>query len=977
MMKKALAAIPILLLLSYSAYSQEYSYTHYDVKDGLAGPTVYSMAQDKDGFIWFGTETGLSRFDGTSFTNYTTDDGLPDNEILKIFVDSKNRVWLMPFRNSIGYYWHGKFYNKKNDPVLASMRFVGAPCAMAEDSSGNMVTIERARAHLINAGGRIKEIDSTFGEKAMTFAMAGVSRRQDFILTFSSRKKYYFAKLAGTRFIPVIGLVDAGMNNPLTLYIGSDGSYYQSKDSLIVLDPENRRVASLLLPDNLTAVSHVNDSILAINTTRYSCLYNVRQKKVVDTFLKGRPVNGVMEDSEGSIWFSSPGQGVYRMGSTDVRYNSFRRQEDNQPVSCIRKFDSGIYLGGEYFFFCRLNSQREVTNIRRIHQARATGGRITSMISWDRNKLLLGSDVGIFLFRDFTHDPTIITYNVSIKSMSNPDTSLLLYASHSGVWNLPLAAPATPLNAVWMGRATSVVKDRNGVYYFGTLNGLYRTTGKSPAIFLGDSDEVFANRISALELADDGTLWVASDGGGVIGYRDGNVIRHITTADGLTSNICRNLFISGNNIWIGTDKGLNKVTFSQSGLTVLPYTHSDGLSTDMINAVFVDGDEVYVGTSEGLNFFDERKISKKSQCLLHINEISVSDRPWPGDTSGFVLQHADNNIQFDFIGISFKSGGNILYRYKLEGLDTAWRTTRENTLSYPSLPSGEYKMKIVAINKFGVRSKELSISFSIARLLWEKNWFRIFMVLAIAGLVWLFFQFRIRRFRKKEMERSRTVTKMAELEQMALRSQMNPHFIFNCLNSIQEYVIDKDIRGANEFITRFSSLIRQTLDFSVRSHISLEEEIQYISVYLELENKRFRNKFVSEVSVEEGIPVHHYQIPPMIIQPYVENAIRHGIGHRQDNKGVITISMKSLLGYLVCIITDNGVGRKLAARYKGANSITYQSRGMDLVARRVEMLNTTGKIPVLIEVEDLEDEQGAALGTRVSLRFPIEEMEFI
>src|SRR5215831_14677590 len=123
-----------------TANAQEYSYSHYDTKDGLAGSTVYCGAQDKDGFLWFGTETGLSRFDGTHFQNFTTADGLPDNEILRLFVDSKNRVWIMPFRNSICYYYKGKIHNQENDSLLAKITLHTEAKGVVEDRKGNLLS---------------------------------------------------------------------------------------------------------------------------------------------------------------------------------------------------------------------------------------------------------------------------------------------------------------------------------------------------------------------------------------------------------------------------------------------------------------------------------------------------------------------------------------------------------------------------------------------------------------------------------------------------------------------------------------------------------------------------------------------------------------------------------------------------------------------------------------------------------------------
>ena len=149
----------ILIFISISIKCQEYNYAHYDVKDGLAGSTVYTEVQDHDGFMWFGTETGLSRFDGTHFKNFYTSDGLPDNEIIKLFVDSKNRIWIVPFKNSICYYWEGKIHNQENDSSLKKLKVTNELISVIEDNQGNILVAEVHHLYIISPDGKIKTID--------------------------------------------------------------------------------------------------------------------------------------------------------------------------------------------------------------------------------------------------------------------------------------------------------------------------------------------------------------------------------------------------------------------------------------------------------------------------------------------------------------------------------------------------------------------------------------------------------------------------------------------------------------------------------------------------------------------------------------------------------------------------------------------------------------------------------------------------
>jgi LytS/YehU family sensor histidine kinase len=229
---------------------------------------------------------------------------------------------------------------------------------------------------------------------------------------------------------------------------------------------------------------------------------------------------------------------------------------------------------------------------------------------------------------------------------------------------------------------------------------------------------------------------------------------------------------------------------------------------------------------------------------------------------------------------------------------------------------------------------------------------------------------RIKKLRRQNDEKMQINNRMTELEQMALKAQMNPHFIFNSLNSVQQYVIDKDLLGANKFITEFSRLIRLTLDISSKTKISVYEEISYLATYLELEKTKFEDKFSYSVVVSPDIDTSDWFIPPMILQPYVENSIRHGVRYRHDKEGYIRVSFRMDEQYLICEVEDNGVGRKKAGQYKSAMPIEYQSKGMTLTAKRIEMLNKNNGAPVLIEIEDLGQDNMAA-GTKVTLRFPL------
>jgi len=241
------------------------------------------------------------------------------------------------------------------------------------------------------------------------------------------------------------------------------------------------------------------------------------------------------------------------------------------------------------------------------------------------------------------------------------------------------------------------------------------------------------------------------------------------------------------------------------------------------------------------------------------------------------------------------------------------------------------------------------------------------MLFLVIDTIWLFFRYRIGKVRTKGKEQAMLNQRIADLEQKALRSQMNPHFIFNSLNSIQQYVAERDITGANSFITDFSKLIRMTLDLSTNAFINLSDEIDYIATYLKVEKTRLENQFDYSINTDKTLNLHDIYLPPLLLQPYVENSIRHGIKYKKENKGMINISVQRKEADILVSIEDNGIGRKAAQQYKSKYHIQYQSKGMSITSDRIDILNSYNDKKVEIFINDLYDENEQATGTRVDI----------
>ncbi|HEV2354067.1 MAG TPA: histidine kinase, partial [Puia sp.] len=706
------------------------------------------------------------------------------------------------------------------------------------------------------------------------------------------------------------------------------------------------------------------DSLIFVNESAGATVYNARTLQH-DHYLPGVEISHVFRDNDRNLWFATLGQGLYRLNSEEIRNFQLNGTRCHGcGVYAITKVDSQLLVGSarNSVFRYRL-PDLGLLSAKQLNEEEKK--RIMAIVPLKDGRLLFGTDFTLTIESgDFRPEGSL---RMSVKSTCLLPQDKLLVGTGSGAFLADMHR--MKVDTIWRGRTTAVYYSDSNIY-IGTLNGLFRIPDGGTPYYMGKDDTRLSSRISGITGDGHGTMWVAPyDDMGVLELRDGKVVRRIGASEGLTSNICRVIALHGDYLWVGTDKGLNRINVVHPEQRIVKYTAGDGLGSNVINTVFFDSTRVYVGTSAGFNYFDETKIADSSTCRFAWLSVTANGRSRLQDTANLRFSYRASDFHFEFAGISYRSGGDISYRYRLTGLDTAWRMTQQNFLNYPVLPGGDYLLQVAAVDKWGHQSPVAGIHFIVSTPFWRQLWFFITVGLAIVALAWLLMMKRIRRIRRRQEDERALMRRVNEMEHMALQAQMNPHFIFNCMNSIQQYIFDQDIFGANKYISGFSRLIRATLQHSNRPLITLGEEIDYLSNYLSLERLRFKEKMEYRFEVDEGIDRSECMIPPMIIQPFAENSIRHGLRHKRSGKGVIMIRMQQVDGYLIVTIEDNGIGRRKAAMYKTQEHIEYQSRGMSLTAERIKAMNSMYGRRIDFSVTDLEDEAGEPAGTRVRIRF--------
>ena len=979
--KLYLSAISPLLFL-HILHAQAYSYIHYDAKNGLADNYVYHAVQDHDGFLWFATEIGVSRFDGTKFVNFTTADGLPDNEILKLFVDSKNRVWMMPFKNSLCYYYKNKIYNATNDSLLSKIKLVGNTFDMQEDGRGNIIIAEINNVTLINAFGKIASF-SNFNGSILYGKSIGLDNDKNFVVTTvnsTTSKKEFYTLNSNFNFTQNDKLTFLNSDNIVTSKIsfcnGSQlvevGLTKNTNSIFSISNINNRVIFDTTFTAAINTFSNLSPKVAHINTKRGCIEWHFTDNQKTINYLPSENIAFSFEDNEHNKWFTTLGSGIFRLISSDIKNIQFKDKEaiKNQIHTIFADNNRVIAGSGEkkiyYIESEKIKADAEINNVQT--------GKTIKIIKF-KDKYFLLCEFGLFSTTNFIKFNNAFSGKLKTAFYTYKDVAIsaegdFYFATNSCLLNVPLQQQYKNPDILYTGRCFSICAGENYVY-FSALNGLNRIDLRTNKIeYLGGIDVLLQKRITKL-VWHNNLLWIGTSDNGLVSFDGNKIIHKISTQNGLTSNIIEALYADKNFIYAGTDKGLNKIELSNNKITqITKISLQNGLPSNKINGICKLNDTLYLATPYGVSFFKDTSINNNSNCDLKITDLIVDGKQKQDSLPISLIAGTQNSLLVKFVGISFKAAEGTTYFYRLKGLtNNDWKPAETNVLEFISLPNGNYLLEIKAINGFGKESQIVAIPFEVAKKLIEKWWFRVLAVLCLGGLIGWVFSLQMTHLKKKEKQKLDTNLHIARLEQMALKAQMNPHFIFNCLNSIQQFVIEHDVQGANKFISKFSKLIRQTLDNSGKEKISIEEEISFLNSYLALEKMRFEDKFNYTIDVDASINKSETYIPPMLLQPFIENSIRHGIRLKDNDEGLIDIKIEEEDHFIVCRLIDNGIGRAAAAQFKTNQHIPYQSKGMLLTAQRIDVINANKTELIKVEIHDRDVAKGET-GTEVVIRFP-------
>lgn len=970
------------VLFSLNLYSQQYNFINYSIEDGLAQSQVRAICQDESGYLWIGTLGGLSKFDGTNFENYSTNDGLLGNQINSIFSDCKGNLWFGS-NGGVSMYNGDEFKNFKFKDELSENSIL----SIAEDRLGNiwfatdgggMVYYDKSKLNYITMP---KEADNNYIRHILP----------------DKKGKLWLATRNG------ISSIDAEFNikdeftgiNATQLFV-EDGKIWCSTfgDGMLILSEDTTITIGVdqgLISDHIRAFTKRKDGSFWFVSKNGISKYSEGTFKNFTTKdgLKDNNIKCVIEEVEGNLFFGADGGGLIKFTNEDFVCYTQKDAIGSNVVMSINEDQNkniwlstygdgvGVFTSKGYFLYkakdglanntvwCSLVSSKPSlwvgtsTGISEFDGTKFVtydtrdgldGNKVYALAEDKSGNIWIGTKEGVSLFNVETKKINNLGIARNIRSIYIENENYIWFCSSDGLikYNSQTKniSSYTKKDGLPDESIMNIVEDNDGRYWVGTRNGLaVLTAGKFNKVQVPGN--FASNNINFLQLDAYDNLWIGTNFG-LYQLNIKNKTKFYTTdfirysnLDGLKSLECNqnaSFIDSENNLWFGTSYGLMKHQLKPAYLT-------SSLPKIQLKDIRL--------------FFEKNDFKKYSTKKIEGTVLPEN----------LILPYNKNHLTFDFVGIYHTSPDKVKYRFKLDGFDDNWQPlTTSNFVTYSNIPSGEFTFLISATTDLKNWSKPESFSFTVKPPFWFTWWFFLLSVLFVSSIIYLIYMRRQKiKAAKRETQLIVDKSKMLALEQQALNASMNRHFIFNALNSIQFYINRQDKIAANKYLSSFAKLVRKNLDSSLVNEIYLDDEIERINLYLKLEQMRFQDKFSYELDVDESIEPQSIKIPSMLLQPFIENSIWHGILPAKEH-GHIKVSIQKEGNKLVISVSDDGIGIDVSLEQKKGKTQHHDSKGMELTKDRIRLVSKISNKDCAIKGPyQIYNDKKEVAGTEVSI----------
>ena len=970
-MKLAIALLLFFLQLECIS-ARDANFTHYTVKDGLLNSTVYYAMQDSKGFIWFCTETGVNRFDGRKFEGFTIKDGLADNINFKCYEDKKGRIWFLSYNGQLSFFYKGKIFNKQNTRWLAYKDNGSFLIDCVEDKNG-MIWFNTSLGDVLKiTDSVVAVIPSPVPEQqhnnsyfsSQLFATAGTGKK----LTLMGNNIYESDLLTQTRtFIDSLpdflnatkfrpGNKDRENENYLLL-AGNLVKY--NKNNFELLDRGIFKLHTAILS------FYDEDSALWIGTAGEGVarMKITQQEITTDYFLKDEAVTSILKDSEGNLWFTTHANSVFLL-KNNTNHITVLSSQPAYSIASARLGDIQYnFLGGDHG---NVGMYKGLDLIHSIKISSKTLNRINEIIIIDSARVGFFSDESLaYIYNVHTQSYAPTVMQQGFKASSIDTGGGIWICTQENIFRLRNGNLIRVMQTGQLGKLLAFAAVSDSLFYVGTAGKLFKIENSSgPRIIM--SDTVLKGGVSDLKIAD-GVLWVATHGNGIFLLKHDTVRKHLVTENGLTSDVCQKLYDDHKQyMWLGTNNGISIID-KRNGNIFRNLSTSDGLISNDINNISIFDNSIFIATPSGANIFKLNDVIYNSPppkvyvTTLKKGNESVTD---PGDSVSFNFFKGFLNIHFT--ALSYEAPFDIRYEYKFEH-DKEWQETQVTDVTLFGLPPGIHKLLLRAKKHNSQWSNPVVFTLNVKPLWYQSVWFSILAGAVLMLCLYLLFSRRIRQLRQRAEKQNRFEKQITELESKSLAYQMNPHFIFNSLNTVQQFILAKNEKEGLTYLGEFSKLMRQILENSKKTSIFLSEEVAFLRRYMELERTRYSNKFTYSIHLEDALENEDIKIPPMLFQPLLENAVKHGISGI-DN-GHIQLNLKLRNNVLIGTVEDNGSG--IYHIHKTVlSTINRESTALKVLEERVKLIKDAEGKNGTFKVTDKSLTNG--MGTIIEIMIPLD-----
>lgn len=919
----------------FLAQAQEPQPIHlqFDYPAELPSSETYQVRSDSKGMIWIATDRGAVRYDGNTFQTFDQDDGLEDPVVFCMTEDDQGRMWFASYSGRIFYFQDERFHPHPENDLLDSAIVKHNITSLAVRNDSVWLGLEMVG--FLAPDGDFKFFQEEVNQNTFFHQRIGDQA------IFGSHK----SKVNPDEFLwincNVSGACDSfRISAPRETYIGSPW-YFQSmvqtsdttilasfSNVLVSVDFNQQKVTKLLELDQDYGFTMAAMCIDA-KGNRWICtngkgVYKFNaQNEIIGHYFDGFSFSSIDEDQEGGIWISSLQQGLFYFPNPAITFWSNEDLPTKGFLKSVKHNSKEVYLTSSEGNLISLNIEKLRKRQSHFFQYTDTlsGPRIAYI---DSTQLLLHTNSGIFRLRDFQISK--VSSKRGYHILTSPDGLILVSRV---IFNLEKGRESKQKVTPKGHRITMVQTDSLNQLWIGSVEGLLVTDTPH---FEKPYQEVLSGKVNFIKAQGNNLLVGTMQKAYVIDLLT-HKVRDWNLAPDQVGNSVSAMHIHKNRLFVASVSGLS--IFDLSGPKpefIQRIDRLDGLSGGRFLDLFSVGDSVLLVGDKGISIMP-----------AHIDYINRFSPPIKLDSFAYrqgqklirfsanSLNHDENNILVYFTGTAFRNGQNIEYKYRLIGLDSNYQYTRDRKAAFSALPAGKYTFEVYAANNQGYWSDQpATISFEVHPPFWLTWWFISGLtILVLAGASLLI------RYQMRETDRKRSVQlRLLESEQKSLQAQMNPHFLYNSLNSAQYQITTGSRSDAADHLARFSILMRKVLQNNRVSMVSIREELDMLDLYLQLEQSRLMNSFSFQLDLQDK-SLENVRIPTMIVQPFVENAVWHGIASLKTN-GMIKISVMEDNHQIVCIIEDNGIGRQAAERKKPKG---HQSTGIPMIKQRIDILN--------------------------------------